>query len=104
VPLALSEDIKDENTRIAIVWALVKGTRFINDPANHEKVLGYGESFQDLTGKGSLDALNNTQYVEFSRHRPDKEGLKYFNEAGALKNSMESIGYKDVDDFLEKFS
>lgn len=101
--LALSEDIKDENTRIAIVWALVKGTRFINDPANREKVLGYGEEFSGLDRERVLVAINNTQYVEFPDIDQTKVGLEILYKAGALKNSMNSIGYKDVDDFLENF-
>ncbi|MBU4138839.1 MAG: ABC transporter substrate-binding protein, partial [Euryarchaeota archaeon] len=101
--LALSEDIKDENTKIAIVWALVKGTRFINDPANREKVLGYGGEFSGLDRELVSLAINNTQYVEFPDIDQTKEGLKILYEAGALKNSMDSIGYKDVDDFLENF-
>jgi NitT/TauT family transport system substrate-binding protein len=101
--LALSEDIKDEHTKIAIVWALVKGTRFINDPANREKVLGYGEEFSGLDRERVLVAINNTVYVEFPDIDQTKEGLEILYEAGALKNSMNSIGYKDVDDFLENF-
>jgi NitT/TauT family transport system substrate-binding protein len=101
--LALSEDIKDENTKIAIVWALVKGTRFINDPANTEKVLKYGEEFSGLDRQRVFSAVNNTRYVEFPDIDQTKEGLKILYEAGALKNSMDSIGYKDVDDFLENF-
>ncbi len=101
--LALSDDIKDENTKIAIVWALVKGTRFINDPANREKVLGYGEEFSGLGRERVLAALNNTLYVEFPDIDQTKEGLKILYEAGALKNSMDSIGYEDVDDFLDNF-
>lgn len=101
--LALSEDIKDENTKIAIVWALVKGTRFINDPANREKVLGYGGEFSGLDRELVSLAIYNTQYVEFPDIDQTKEGLKILYEAGALKNSMNSIGYKDVDEFLENF-
>lgn len=101
--LALSEDIKDENTKRAIVWSLVKGTRFINDPSNREKVLEYGKEFSGLNRELVSLAINNTQYVEFPDIDQTKEGVKILYEAGALKNSMDSIGYKDVDDFLENF-
>lgn len=101
--LALSDDIKDENMKIAVVWALVKGTRFINDPANHEKVLKYGEEFSGLDRQRIESAINNTQYVEFPDIAQTKEGIEILNNAGALKNSMASIGYKDVDDFLQNF-
>jgi len=45
--------------------ALVKGTRFINDPANREKVLDTGKEFSGLDRERVLAALNNTLYVEF---------------------------------------
>ncbi len=101
--LALSEDIKDENTKIAIVWALVKGSRFINDPANREKVLKYGEEFSGLDREKVSVAIDNTIYVEFPDIDQTKEGIEIIKRSGALKNTMASIGYKDVDDFLKNF-
>ncbi len=101
--LAISDDIKDEDTRKAIVWALVKGTRFINDPANREKVLRYGEEFLGLDREKVSAAIDNTLYVEFPDIDGTKEGIEIIKRSGALKNSMDSIGYKDVDDFLKNF-
>ncbi len=101
--LALSDDVKDEDTKIAVVWALLKGTRFINDPANREKVLKYGEEFSGLDREKVSTAIDNTQFVEFPETDQTKVGIDIIRSSGALKNSMTSIGYKNVDDFLENF-
>jgi NitT/TauT family transport system substrate-binding protein len=37
--LVKSEFITDDNMIRALIWAQLKGTRFINDPANREKVI-----------------------------------------------------------------
>ncbi len=101
--LAFTQDINEDDTKTAIVWSLIKGTRFINDPANREKVLKYGEEFSGLDRERVSAAINNTLYVEFPDIEQTKEGLEILRKAGALKNSMTSIGYKDDDDFLKNF-
>ena len=43
--LVKSEFINDDNMIRALVWAQLKGTRFINDPVNREKVIKYASAF-----------------------------------------------------------
>ncbi len=101
--LAISDDLKDENAIRALVWAQVKGTRFINDPANREKVLKYGEEFSGLDRERVSAALNNTIYLEFPDIGQTKKGFEVLTKAGVFTNTLASIGYNDVDDFLNNF-
>ncbi len=98
--LAISEDVRNEDMIRALVWVHVKGTRFINDPANREKVLKYGEEFSDLDRESVSAAINNTLYIEFPDLEQTKKGIEILTKAGAFKNSITSMGYNSVDEFL----
>jgi len=99
--LAISEDLKDEDTIKALVWAEVKGTRFINDPANREKVLKYGQEFSGIDRMIFTDVLNNTAYIEYPDLKETKRAIDILSKADVIKN-ISSIGYNGVDDFLSK--
>lgn len=101
--LAISDDLNDEEAIRALVWAHVKGTRFINDPANREKVLKYGEDFSGLDRARVQAAINNTIYFEFPDIEQTKKGFEILKGAGVFTNSLASIGYKDVDEFMNSF-
>ncbi len=98
--LAISDDIKDEDTIKALVWVHVKGTRFINDPANREKVIGYAQEFSGLDRDTATKAIDNTVYIEFPDLNQTKKGFEILDTAGAFKNPVTSMGYNSVDDFL----
>lgn len=98
--LAISEDLKDEDTIRALVWAEVKGARFINNPSNREKVLKYGQEFSGLdTNEVSL-AIDNTVYIEYPDVSQVKKAIDIQAKAGTFTNTIESLGYNDTDDFL----
>ncbi len=99
--LAISDDFKDENMINALVWVHIKSTRFINDPANREKVLQYGMDFSGLDRKTVIAAINNTLYIEYPDTDQTKKGIEIASKAGVFKNSIDSMGYKDIDEFLE---
>ncbi|VVB85170.1 NMT1-like family protein [uncultured archaeon] len=99
--LAISEYLlKDEDTVRALVWVHVKSTRFVNDPANREKVLKYGSEFTGVDHEASAAAINNTVYMEFPDMGETKKVVGILDKAGALKKSPVEMGYNDVDDFL----
>ncbi len=98
--LAISDDITDEDTIKAISWVHVKATRFINDPANREKVIKYGMEFSGLDREMVSAAINNTIYIEFPDLNQTRKGLEILDKAGGFKNSVTSMGYNGVDDFL----
>lgn len=100
--LAISEDLLDEDMITSLVWAQVKGTRFINDPANREKVLEYGQEFSGLDRNMASAAISNTLYIEYPDLNETKRAIDIISKAGILKNNISSIGYTDVDDFLSK--
>ncbi len=93
--LVKSEYIVDEGIIRALVWAQLKGTMFINDPANHEKVTRYGSEFTEVDMKAASLALNDTIYNEFLDKNEMKIGFDIMDKAGAFKNRP-----NDVDGFL----
>lgn len=99
--LAISEDLQDEDMIKALVWAEVKGTRFINDPANREKVLNYGQEFSGLDRMMFSAVLNNTVFIEYPDLKETKRAIDILSKADVIKN-ISSIGYNGVDDFLSK--
>ncbi|MCZ7392763.1 MAG: ABC transporter substrate-binding protein [Candidatus Methanoperedens sp.] len=98
--LAISEYLKDENMIKALVWVHIKSTRFINDPANHEKVITYGSEFTGVDRAAASAAINNTVYIEFPDMAETEKGFEILDKAGAFKKSLASIGYNDTDEFL----
>ncbi len=98
--LAISEDLKDEDMIKALVWVHVKGTRFINDPVNREKVLKYGSEFTGLNRIAVSEAINNTVYVEFPDLAETKRGFEILDKAGTFKKNPASMGYNNLDEFF----
>lgn len=93
--LVKSEFITDEDMIRALVWAQLKGTRFINDPANREKVIEYASVFTDVDAEAAKLALNDTIYNEFPDKNEIKAGFDILDKAGGFKNRPE-----DIDGFL----
>ncbi len=100
--LAISDTINDENMMTALVWAQIKGTRFINNPENTEKVLLYGQEFSGLDRKTVAAAINNTEYIEYPDVNETKKAFDILTKAGFIKNSLTDLGYNGIDDFLSK--
>jgi NitT/TauT family transport system substrate-binding protein len=100
--LAISEDLKDEDMIKALVWAQVKGTRFINNPINREKVLEFGQEFSGIDENMTSAVINNTIYIEYPDLNETKTAIDIMDKAGILKNNISSLGYTDVNDFLSK--
>jgi NitT/TauT family transport system substrate-binding protein len=93
--LVKSEFITDDNMIRALVWAQLKGTMFINDPANREKVIRYASEFTNIDNQTALLALNDTIYNEFPDMNETKIGFDIMDNAGAFKNRP-----NDIDGFL----
>ncbi|MCX9010222.1 MAG: ABC transporter substrate-binding protein [Candidatus Methanoperedens sp.] len=98
--LAISEYLKDEDMINALVWVHVKSTRFINNPANREKVLKYGSEFTGIDRATASAAINNTLYLEFPDLPETRKGFEMMDKAGAFKKTPASMGYNDLDEFL----
>ena len=93
--LVKSEFITDDNMIRALVWAQIKGTRFINDPANREKAIKYASFFTEVDAKTATLALNSTAYNEFPDKNEIKMAFDIMDKAGGFKNRPE-----DIDGFL----
>ncbi|HLB70776.1 MAG: ABC transporter substrate-binding protein [Candidatus Methanoperedens sp.] len=100
--LAVSGNLRDEKMVRALVWAQIKSTRFINDPANREAVLQYSSELTGMDKMTSAAAINNTIFIEFPYMSEMKKGFEILNNAGGFKKDPASLGYKDADDFLSK--
>ncbi len=89
--LVKSEFVIDDNMIRALVWAQIKGTRFINDPAKREKVIRYASEFTNIDTQAASLALNDTIYNEFPDKNEMKIGLDILDRAGAFKNRPNDI-------------
>ncbi len=88
---------------IAVVWAHVKATRFINNEKNLEKVIRYAVNFTGKDRKVIEEALKRIKYVEF----PDKrEFRRYYEDLkanGYLTKNVKELGYESEDQFFKDF-
>jgi NitT/TauT family transport system substrate-binding protein len=100
--LAISEDMNNEDQIRALVWAEVKGTRFINNNSNIEKVLDYGQEFLGLDRATVLAAIKNTVYIEYPDLNETKRAIEIISKAGVINKDISTIGYNNVDDFISK--
>jgi NitT/TauT family transport system substrate-binding protein len=98
--MAASEYLKDEDTIKALVWMNIKSTRFINDPANRERVLKYASEFTGVDRTVASTAIDNTVYIEIPDMNEMKKGFEILNKAGGFTKSLSSIGYDNPDEFL----
>lgn len=97
--LAISPDLGDKDI-MALEWVHVKATRFMNDPENREKVIQYGMEFSGLDSKKTSAAINNTLYIESPDLEQIKKGIRILEKAGTFKNSITSLGYENIDEFV----
>jgi NitT/TauT family transport system substrate-binding protein len=89
--LVKSEFIVDEDMIRAIVWAQLKGTMFINDPANREKVMNYASTFTEVDNQSASLALDSMTYNEFPVKEEMKVAFDIMDKAGAFKDSPNDI-------------
>lgn len=96
-------DKSDRDVAVALVWAHVKATRFINSEENREKVLEYASEFTGKDREVVEEALKRIRFVEY----PDKEEfVKYYQElekGGYLTKKPRDLGYDSEDEFLKDF-
>lgn len=97
--LVVSENINEDMIK-GLVWIQIKSTRFINDPANRDRIENYGSEFTGIDKKSVSIAINNTEYLEFPDLNETKQVFEMLSKTGCLKKSPTSMGYEDVDEFL----
>jgi len=101
--LAVSENFTDSGAVEVFTWAHVKAVRFINDPANQEKVIQYAAEFTGKERPVVEQALANITYVEFPARDRFEEYYNSLVEGKLLKNSVSDIGYEDSEKFFTGF-
>ncbi len=101
--LAIREDEKYSDIAVALVWAHIKATRFINSEENRDKVLQYAQEFTGKDKEVIVEAMKRIKFVEY----PDvDEFVKYYQNlksGGYLTKTPEDLGYSDEDEFLKDF-
>lgn len=101
--LAASKSYTDDRVLTAIVWAHIKATQFINDPANHNKTVQYAMEFTGKNRRTAETALANIDFVEYP-NTTEFENYYYRLKAGhLLKRSAESLGYANDRAFFNDF-
>ncbi len=101
--LAVNGNFKDAQTVTAVTWAHIKAIRFINDPGNREKVLQYASAFTGKDEEVVKRSLEHITYVEYPAKDRFIEYYSSLTEGKLLKNSVETIGYENSDNFFASF-
>ncbi len=101
--LAVSDSYKDDRVIEALVWAHIKATRFINDPANHDRVVEYAMEFTGKDRDVVELAISNIKYVEYPNKTEFRNYYHKLKEGQILKVSLEELGYSDEDAFFNDF-
>nr|WP_269438314.1 ABC transporter substrate-binding protein [Phosphitispora fastidiosa] len=101
--LAVSDSFKDEQTVEAVTWAHIRAIRFINDAENRNKVLQYASAFTGKDEEVVKKSLENITYVEYPAKDKFMEYYSSLVEGKLLKNSVETIGYENSENFFASF-
>ena len=73
------------------MWAQLKGTMFINDPANREMVIHYASNFTEVDDQSASLALDSMIYNEFPEKDEMKIAFDIMDKAGAFKDRPNDI-------------
>ena len=101
--LAVSDSFKDEQTVEAVTWAHIRAIRFINDAKNRGKVLQYASAFTGKDEEVVKKSLENITYVEYPAKDRFMEYYSSLVEGKLLKNSVETIGFENRENFFASF-
>jgi|Deesub1362A_J573_1020465.scaffolds.fasta_scaffold00216_8 NitT/TauT family transport system substrate-binding protein len=93
----------DENTLKALVWAHIKATQFIQNPANHEKVVKYAVEFTGKEEAVVREALKDIDFVFYPESEEFRNYYKKLADAGILNKDLQDLGYKSEDEFFSDF-
>lgn len=101
--VAVSGNFQDKQAVEAFVWAHIKATRFINDPANRDKVIKYASEFTGKSPDVAEKALANITYVEYPAKEEFQDYYNSLEQGGLIKRSVSDLGYQDRDSFFAAF-
>jgi NitT/TauT family transport system substrate-binding protein len=93
----------DKDTLIALVWAHVKATRFINNESNRDKVLDYAAEFTGMSREIVSEAISRIKFIEFPDRKEFKNYYERLSTSGYLKSDLSELGYKNEDEFFSDF-
>jgi NitT/TauT family transport system substrate-binding protein len=96
----LTSKTKDDDVNMALTWAHVKATEFINDKKNRDKVIEYAQDFTGLDEDIIKESIEHILYVEY----PNRKGIEEFyskleNEDFFVKK-IEELGYETEEIFF----
>ncbi len=101
--VAYASEYDDEVVLRAMAWAHIQATRFINDQANEEQVIGYA---MDFTGKDREVVAEALQYIDFIEY-PDRQAFETYyqklEQYDILTNLPEDLGFADAEEFFDDF-
>lgn len=101
--LALKGHRPDSAVSKALVWAHIKATDWMNDPANKAALIKAAADFTGRQATAVAMARTNILYTS----EPNTKGLtEYYDRLkryGLLKKTITDIGFTDDEDFLESF-
>ncbi len=101
--VAVMDTFTDESAIKAVVWAHIKATEFINNPANEGAVTQYA---MDFTGKDEAvvkEGMNNIKFTEYPDETEVKTYYQKLDQNKILKKTVGELGYASEDAFFGDF-
>jgi len=93
----------DRNAVLGMVWAHIKMTQFINNPQNYNETV---ESIATSTGVDDNTARESLKHITYT-YMPSVQAAHdiydALESAGYLKTNVTTLGYANVDQFLNHF-
>lgn len=93
----------DKNAVLGIVWAHEKGTDFVNNPRNHDKVVQYIVEHAGVSSAAADMSLQNIRYTSEVNVTPVREYYDELKNSPFLNKKVTDIGYSNEDQFFASF-
>jgi NitT/TauT family transport system substrate-binding protein len=93
----------DKNAVLGIVWAHEKGTDFVNNPRNHDKVVQYIVEHAGVSSAAANMSLKNIRYTSEVNVTSVREYYDELKNSPYLNKKVTDIGYSDENHFFTSF-
>jgi NitT/TauT family transport system substrate-binding protein len=101
--LAVANNNLEAKIMEVLIWAHVKGTRYINDEANKNKTVEYAMAFTGTDEETVREALANIKFVEYPNESEFKAYYSHLQQRGLLVKSYTDIGYSTENEFFADY-
>lgn len=96
-------DFNDKRALKAVIYAHIKATEFIKDPANREEVISYASEFTGLDKDIVTQAMERIEFITFPEENDFRKYFRFLKDSEILNKNLKEIGFEDEDDFFNSF-